>query len=129
VFANEIMPLVASSDYESFEPYFAPEISEAADPEEFRRIFEWFRQLGELQSFEEPKLVNIQAATNIPYSKILLYRFLAHYSNGDASVDLGLVQDSSGRYLVWGIHINSEALLPQTSEEQPSSEKRTTTDE
>ena len=127
-FADEFMPTVTSRDYDVIESYFAPEIRRAVDPEEQRRIFEWFGQLGELRSFEDPKLTNIQTSTNIPYSKILLYRFVAHFSNGDAVVDLRLVQASNGQYLVWGVHINSDALLPQAPDEEKSVEKQTTTE-
>ena len=127
-FADEFMPLVASGDYDFIESFFAPEVREAVNREEQRRIFEWFVQLGELRSFENPKLVNIQASTKIPYSKILLYRFVAHYSNGDAIVDLALVQEGNGKYLVWGININSDALLPQQPEERPSVENQTATE-
>ena len=120
-FVEEVLPLVGSEGYDDIRPYFAPEIQDL-EPEKQVRIFEWFRDLGELKSFEDPQLVHVQRSINTPYPQTLSYRIVAYYSSGKAFVNLTLVQKESGEYMIWGLHITSDALLPKESEEEPREE-------
>lgn len=110
-YLEEVMPVLSSWSSEEFEPYWAPEVAAKNDPQKLRRLFKMFRQLGELESYDEPAFRNVTASTSVPYPAVVLYVVVAQYEAGQATLSLKLVPTEDS-LKVWSLHINSDAFLP-----------------
>lgn len=108
-------------DPKMIDPYWAPEVQAALDPEGTQRLFLAYQKLGALVSFEDPIFVQVGIHPSIPYPEYVTYQVAANYSAGPATLSLRLVK-VRGQLRVWALHIDSSAFLPEAPPEQPKPE-------
>ncbi|MCH6258590.1 hypothetical protein MLD52_18665 [Puniceicoccaceae bacterium K14] len=112
-FFEECIPVLSKWKMEDFAPYWAPEVMEAVEPEQLKRLFELYRKLGELESFEEPQFLRVSASTNSPYGSFVTYSTLAYYEKGEAQISCILVPIQPNELKIWNLQVNSNAFLPE----------------
>jgi hypothetical protein len=91
-----------------------PEIAATIPDDKYTRAMEFFSKLGALQSIEEPEFTkaHVNEETDLGLQTILEYRVDASYANGDAEIDLKLLE-RDGSFEIYRFNFSSEVLLPQ----------------
>jgi hypothetical protein len=91
----------------------APEIAATIPDDKYARAMDFFSQLGDLQSLEEPEFTkaHVDQETDIGLQTILEYKVDAHYANGAAEIDLKLLE-RGGSFEIYRFNFSSEVLLP-----------------
>jgi hypothetical protein len=88
------------------------EVAANIPEEKFNRGMAWFSRLGELQSMAEPEFEKayVDQETELGRHTILEYNTDAKYANGDATINIRLL-DRDGHYEIYSFNFSSEALL------------------
>lgn len=89
-----------------------PEVSTEISEDKFTETMTWFSKLGALQSFQEPAFqeVDTGAKTVIGMQTIVEYEIDAKYENGDALINIKLL-DRGGSLELYSVNLSSETLL------------------
>jgi hypothetical protein len=90
----------------------APEVSATIPDENFDQAMAWFSRLGALQSMEAPEFDQVQQNlnTDIGIQTIVVYNIDAKYENGDAVINLKLL-DKGESLEIYRFDFSSETLL------------------
>jgi hypothetical protein len=112
-FLESYMLELVSWDPERVRQHWAPEVVAQMKPEETRRLFLAYRQLGALQSHDRPEFRQVGAHTRIPYSALVTYQVSARFDAGEALLTFQLVPTESNGLRIWYLNIDSEAFLPE----------------
>ena len=87
------------------------EFSSAATKEQIDLLWAKFRQLGKLQSHDEPRgNVGAQAMSNGPSGTFGMYSVRADFEHGNADIKITLKRVGDG-WKFYGFHINSDIFL------------------
>lgn len=120
-FLAEAMPVLGRWDQEAFRYYWAQEALDSMSREDETRLFMAFRALGGLESYGEPRFVQIGKHVGVPYPATIAYNVEAKFDAGDALISFVFVRDPEEKRLrVWYLNINSKAFLPSVSPTPPS---------
>ncbi len=126
-FLSEAIPTISSWDPEGSSRLFAPEAREQVDPDDLRRLFKTYAELGELKSFDTPRFLRVSSSTEIPYRTVLTYDVEAEYSAGGARLTFELVRGKTRNLMIWHLKIDSKAFLRPLDEESTAGSEQSGT--
>jgi hypothetical protein len=88
------------------------EVAAKIPTDKFTRAMAWFSKLGELKSMDEPKFEGAweDQETELGKQTVIEYNTDAHYTNGEATINLKLV-NRDGHYELYSFNFRSQALL------------------
>lgn len=111
-YIEKVIPELSTWNTKILKKYSAPEALANIKDEEFEKLMRWFSKLGNLKSIEKPKFVNFSNYSSLENGQktILSYTILAHYENGDALIEMSLLEVENG-FQVYRFHLNSSALI------------------
>lgn len=113
-YIQNVIPIISRWDPVATKALMAPEIAATIPDDKYARAMVFFSQLGALQSIDEPEFTkaHIDQETDIGRQTILEYKVDASYANGDAEIDLKLLE-RGGSFQIYRFNFSSETLLPQ----------------
>ncbi len=114
-YIEEALPDLTTWEPLRFEQHFAREVLEGTGHDKIARMFNWYSILGPLQSFDKPEFRRISKTLGVPYPSVLTYSVEAQFERGPALITFNLVPVAEGEFRVWGVSINSDALIPDGS--------------
>ncbi len=90
----------------------AAEVTTNISEKKFDQAMIWFSKLGVLQSVDEPEFVDVHVGNqeDVGVQTIVEYNIDAQYENGDATINLKLL-DRDGSFEIYNFHFSAEALL------------------
>jgi hypothetical protein len=90
----------------------ASEVAATITEEKFAQAMDLFSRLGQLQSVEEPKFIEVHSGKqgDIGDQTIVEYEIDAKYATGDATINLKLLF-RDGLFEIYNFNFSSEALL------------------
>jgi len=90
----------------------APEVSATIPEENFTQATILFSRLGALQSMDNPKFEDVHtgAQATLGDQTIVEYNVDARYENGDATINLKLLE-RNGSFEIYSFNFSSESLL------------------
>ena len=108
-----VIPVISSWDPVATKALMAPEVAATIPDEKFARAMTFFSQLGTLQNIDEPEFgeVYVDQETDIGRQTILEYNVDTSYANGDAEINLKLLE-RNGTFEIYRFNFSSETLLP-----------------
>ena len=111
-YIKETLPLLSTWEVSVAKTHMTQEGLQGTSEEELKKLMDWFKKLGKLDSFEEPKLVHVSVGANAgPSKKLLIYTIEAQFEAGAATITLRLSDLGSGKFKIHGLNINSAALI------------------
>jgi len=112
-YIQSTIPVISSWDPVATKALMVPEIAATIPDDKYARAMDFFSQLGALQSLEEPEFTkaHVDEETDLGQQTILEYKVNASYANGDAEIDLKLLE-RDGSFEIYRFNFSSEALLP-----------------
>ncbi|MDH3453957.1 MAG: hypothetical protein OEL80_02345 [Desulfuromonadales bacterium] len=110
-YIRKIIPEISKWDPATTRALMAPEVSATMPEEDFTRALALFSKLGVLQSMAEPKFdqVHQDLQTDIGKQTIVVYDIEAKYENGDAVINLKLL-DKGDALQIYRFGVSSEIL-------------------
>lgn len=116
-YIEQTLPEISKWDPVKTKALMAPEIAATIPEDKFARAMEFFSQLGALQSMEAPAFNKafVDQETDIGIQTIIEYDVKAHYENGDAEVNLKLLQKGEA-YQLYSFNFRAEKLTPQEAQ-------------
>jgi hypothetical protein len=110
-YIRKIVPEISKWDPATTRSLMAPEVSATIPEENFTRALAMFSRLGALQSMAEPKFdqVHQDLQTDIGKQTIIVYDIDAKYENGDAVINLKLL-DKGDSLQIYRFGVSSEIL-------------------
>lgn len=113
-YIQSVIPVISNWDPVAIKALMAPEIAATIPDDKYARAMVFFSQLGALQSIGEPEFTKayVDQETDIGLQTILEYRVDASYANGDAEIDLKLLE-RGGSLEIYRFNFSSETLLPK----------------
>jgi hypothetical protein len=111
-YIKQIIPVVSKWKPTAIRALMVPEVSTEISEDKFTETMTWFSKLGALQSFQEPAFqeVDTGAKTVIGMQTIVEYEIDAKYENGDALINIKLL-DRGGSLELYSVNLSSETLL------------------
>ncbi len=111
-YIRTIIPEISKWDPATTKALMAPEIAATISEENFTQAMAWFSKLGTLQSMQEPKFDQIHQdqQTEIGKQTIVVYDIDAKYENGDAVINLKLL-DKGDSLEIYRFDFSSEILI------------------
>lgn len=111
-YIQEIIPEISKWDPAITKALMAPEIAVTISEENFTEAMAWFSRLGALQSMQEPKFDQIHQdqQTEIGKQTIVVYDIDAKYENGDAVINLKLL-DKGDSLEIYRFDFSSAILM------------------
>lgn len=111
-YIEKVIPELSTWNTEIVKKYSAPEALANIKDEELEKLMRWFSKLGNLKSIEKPKFVNFSNYSSLESGQktILSYNIIAHYENGDALIEMRLLEVENG-FQVYRFNLNSSALI------------------
>ncbi len=111
-YIKRIIPELSRWDPVITKALMAPKVSATIPDENFTQAMTLFSRLGILQSTEDPKFDKVQEMrnTDIGTLTIVEYNIDAKYENGDAVINLQLLE-SGDSYQIYRFNFSSEILL------------------
>jgi hypothetical protein len=90
----------------------ASEVAADISDEKFAQAMDLFSRLGQLQSVEEPKFIDVHSGKqgDIGEQTIIEYQTDVQYANGEATINLKLLL-RDGLFEIYNFNFSSEALL------------------
>ena len=112
-YIQRVIPVISSWDPVATKALMTPEIATTIPDEKYARAMVFFSQLGALQSVDEPEFTkaHVDLETEIGRQTILEYKVDASYANGDAEIEIKLLE-RGGSFEIYRFNFSSEALLP-----------------
>lgn len=110
-YIREIIPEISKWDPATTRALMAPEVSATIPEEDFTQALALFSRLGALQSMADPKFdqVHQDLQTDIGKQTIVVYDIDAKYENGDAVINLKLI-DKGDSLEIYRFGFSSEIL-------------------
>ena len=112
-YIEDVMPDLTTWEPLRFEQHFAPEVLEQNGHDRIAPMFNWYSVLGALRSFETPEFHRISKSLGVPYSSVVTYTVRAEFERGPALITFNLVPVTDEELKVFGVFINSDALIPE----------------
>ncbi len=111
-YIRTIIPEISKWDPATTKALMAPEVAATITEENFIQAMAWFSRLGALQSMQEPKFDQIHQdqQTEIGIQTIVVYDIDAKYENGDAVINLKLL-DKGDSLEIYRFDFRSEILI------------------
>ncbi len=111
-YIQKVLPELSTWDTEIVKQYMAPEVLQTVTTENLQDIMKALAQIGELQSIDKMKFKKKATgrADDLVQQPVITYIVNAHYSTGEATVTLSLL-DKGGVYEVYHFNFESEALF------------------
>ena len=106
-----VIPEISKWDPATTRALMAPEVSATMPEENFTQALALFSRLGALQSMEQPKFdeVHQDMQTDIGKQTIVVYDIDATYANGDAVINLKLL-DKGDSLQIYRFGVSAEIL-------------------
>jgi len=110
-YIKQIVPIISQWDAVKARELMAPEISAEITEEKFSQVMARFSRLGALQKIQEPEFEDLHPNQNTDIGKqtIVEYNVDAKYENGDATINLKLI-DRRGALEVYQFNVSAEIL-------------------
>jgi hypothetical protein len=107
-----IIPEISKWDPATTKSLMATDVATDISEEKFAQAMIWFAKLGSLQSIDDPNFVDVHVGnqTDVGVETIVEYNVDAHYTNGDAIINLKLLV-RNGSFEIYNFNFSSEALL------------------
>jgi hypothetical protein len=111
-YINEVIPAISQWNPTKTKALMAPEIAATISEEKFAQTMDLFSRLGQLQSVEEPKFIDVHSGKqgDIGEQTIIEYQIDVQYANGEATINLKLLF-RDGLFEIYNFNFSSEALL------------------
>lgn len=111
-YIEKIIPEISKWDPVVTRALMAPEVSAAIPEENFIEATSWFSRLGALQSMDKPEFEDVHSGTQASLGEqtIVEYNVDARYENGDATINLKLLE-RNGAFEIYRFNFGSEILL------------------
>ena len=111
-YINQIVPELSQWEPETTKALMAPGVAATIPDENFTQAMTLFSSLGALQSMEKPKFDKAQEMlnTDIGTLSIVEYNVDAKYENGDAVINLQLIETGDS-FEIYRFNFSSELLL------------------
>ena len=109
---KEVIPEISQWNPTKTKALMAPEIAATISEEKFAQTMDLFSRLGQLQSVEEPKFIDVHSGKqgDIGEQTIIEYQIDVQYANGEATINLKLLF-RDGLFEIYNFNFSSEALL------------------
>jgi hypothetical protein len=113
-YIKKALPEISTWDPDKTRALMTPEISAGIPEQDFTKAMAWFSRLGALQSMDEPDFIKAYLGqdTSIGKLNLLEYEVDAKYANGDAVINLKLI-DKGGAFEIYRFNFSSETLIEQ----------------
>lgn len=111
-YIEKIIPEISKWDPVVTKALMAPEVSATIPEENFTQATILFSRLGALQSMDNPKFEDVHtgAQASLGDQTIVEYNVDARYENGDATINLKLLE-RNGSFEIYSFNFSSESLL------------------
>ena len=112
-YVDKVVPMIcADLRLETLSQYASKELLASAPPEEFEKIFKWFRKLGAFKEFNESSgEAHMSYTTQAGKSIVGQYVAQVEFETGPAEVQIVTVKKGD-EWKVQAFKVNSPALIP-----------------
>lgn len=113
-YIEQVVPEISKWDPIATKSLMSPEIAATIPDDKYARAMIFFSQLGALQGMGSPDFekAHVDQETGIGKHTIVEYKVQAKYENGDAEINLKLLQ-REGNFEIYRFNFSSESLLPK----------------
>ena len=107
-----VVPEISQWNPTKTKALMSSEVAATISEENFTQAMNLFSRLGQLQSIDEPKFIDVHTGKqgDIGEQTIVEYEIDAEYTNGDATINLKLLF-RDGLFEIYNFNFSSEALL------------------
>lgn len=111
-YIKEVIPEISQWNPTKTKALMASEVAADISEEKFSQAMDLFSRLGQLQSVEEPKFIDVHSGKqgDIGEQTIIEYEIDVQYANGEATINLKLLL-RDGLFEIYNFNFSSEALL------------------
>ena len=111
-YIKEVIPEISQWNPTKTKALMASEVAADISDEKFAQAMDLFSRLGQLQSVEEPKFIDVHSGKqgDIGEQTIIEYQTDVQYANGEATINLKLLL-RDGLFEIYNFNFSSEALL------------------
>ncbi|TNF49366.1 MAG: hypothetical protein EP304_04485 [Deltaproteobacteria bacterium] len=111
-YIKEVIPEISQWNPTKTKALMASEVAADISEEKFAQAMDLFSRLGQLQSVEEPKFIDVHSGKqgDIGEQTIIEYEIDVQYANGEATINLKLLL-RDGLFEIYNFNFSSEALL------------------
>ena len=111
-YIKEVIPEISQWNPTKTKALMASEVVATISEEKFAQAMDLFSRLGQLQSVEEPKFIDVHSGKqgDIGEQTIIEYQTDVQYANGEATINLKLLL-RDGLFEIYNFNFSSEALL------------------
>lgn len=111
-YIKEVIPEISQWNPTKTKALMASEVAADISEEKFAQAMDLFSRLGQLQSVEEPKFIDVHSGKqgDIGEQTIIEYEIDVQYTNGEATINLKLLL-RDGLFEIYNFNFSSEALL------------------
>ena len=111
-YIKEVIPEISLWNPTTTKALMASEVTATISEENFAQAMNLFSKLGQLQSTDEPRLIDVHTGKqgDIGEQTIIEYEIDAEYTSGDATINLKLLF-RDGLFEIYNFNFSSEALL------------------
>lgn len=112
-YVDRVVPIIcADLRAETLSKYASKELLASARPEEFEKVFTWFKKLGKFKQFKESSgQAHMSYTTQAGKSITGEYVAQVEFETGPAQVQIVTVK-TGDQWSIQRFHINSPALMP-----------------
>ncbi len=111
-YIKEVIPEISQWNPTKTKALMASEVAADISEEKFAQAMDLFSRLGQLQSVEEPRFIEVHSGKqgDIGEQTIIEYEIDAKYATGDATINLKLLF-RDGLFEIYNFNFSAEALL------------------
>lgn len=116
-YIESVIPDITTWDPEVIWAYYDQDVKDLISKDENDKFIRYVSKLGGLESLGTPQFQRVEssASTGSGTRKFIFYSIPAKFDNGDASIDL-TVLDRKGEFSIYHFRINSMAFLDEAGE-------------